>query len=93
LPLVDKFFDIGPVEMSGSGTTVKQTTATLGPSGRMVVDLGQLDNSVENITTGESGHVASSHYKDEWPEYYMGTSFPMEFDHIEVKERLIVRPE
>jgi penicillin amidase len=93
LPLVDKFFDIGPVEMSGSGTTVKQTTLTLGPSQRMVVDLGNLDNSVENVTTGESGHVASSHYKDEWPEYYTGRSFPMEFDHIETKDRLVVKPE
>lgn len=93
LPLVDKFFDIGPVEMSGSGTTVKQTTPSLGPSGRTVVDLGNLDNSVENVTTGESGHVASSHYKDEWPEYYTGRSFPMEFNHIEVKETLTVKPE
>ena len=48
---------------------------------------------MENITTGESGHVASSHYKDEWPEYYGGTSFPMEFDRIEIKETLTVRPE
>ncbi len=49
LPLLDRFFDIGPVEMSGSGTTVKQTTGTLGPSERMVVDLGDLDKSVQNL--------------------------------------------
>ena len=42
LPVVDYFFNIGPVEMSGSGTTVKQTTLTLGPSERMVADLGDL---------------------------------------------------
>ncbi|HEX4232363.1 MAG TPA: penicillin acylase family protein [Bryobacteraceae bacterium] len=93
LPLVSSFFDIDPVPMSGSGTTVKQTTLLLGPSGRTVVDLGDLDKSVENITTGESGHVASSHYKDEWPEYYAGTSFPMEFNHVEVKDTLNVKPE
>jgi penicillin amidase len=93
LPLVSSFFDIGPVPMSGSGTTVKQTTALLGPSERTVVDLGNLDQSVENITTGESGHVTSSHYKDEWPEYYVGTSFPMEFDHVEIKDTLNVKPE
>lgn len=92
LPLLDRYFDIGPVAMSGSGTTVKQTTATLGPSERMVADLGDWDRSVQNLTTGESGHVASSHYKDQWPAYYVGQSFPMEFEHIEAKDVLSVTP-
>jgi len=92
LPLVSRFFDIGPVGMSGSGTSVKQTTGTLGPSERMVVDLGELDKSVQNLTVGESGHVASPHYKDEWSAYYSGKSFPMEYDHVEAKEVLTVKP-
>lgn len=92
LPLVAGFFDIGPVPMSGSGTTVKQTTATLGPSERMVVDLGNLDESVQNLPTGESGFVASGHYKDQWPSYYVGTSFPMEFEKVDAKEILHVNP-
>jgi penicillin amidase len=92
-PFVDRFFDIGPVEMSGSGTTVKQTTTTLGPSERMVVDLGNLDSSVQNLVAGESGSVASAHYKDQWPAYYSGKSFPMEFDHVDAKEVLRVKPE
>ena len=87
------YFNIGPVEMSGASTSVKQTTTTLGPSERLVVDLGNLENSVVNITTGESGMVASTHYKDEWPAYYAGQSFPMQFQHIETKEVLQVRPE
>jgi penicillin G amidase len=92
LPFVDRFFDIGPVEMSGSGTSVKQTTAVIGPSERMVVDLGDLDKSVQNLVAGESGFVASGHYKDEWSAYYAGKSFPMEFEHVEAKEVLRVRP-
>jgi penicillin amidase len=92
LPLVDGLFDIGPVEMSGSGTTVKQTTSTLGPSERMVVDMGDLDKSVQNLTIGESGFVASGHYKDEWPAYYVGTSFPMQFEHVDARETLRVKP-
>jgi penicillin amidase len=92
LPLVNRFFDIGPVSMSGCGTCVKQTTTSLGPSERMVVDFGNLDSSVQNLTVGESGHVASSHYKDEWPAYYTGQSFPMEFDHIDAKDVLKVTP-
>jgi penicillin amidase len=92
IPLVSGFFDIGPVEMSGSGTTVKQTTRTLGPSERMVVDLGDLDKSVQNLPAGESGAVASSHYKDQWSAYYVGKSFPMEFDKVDAKQTLHVRP-
>ena len=92
LPIVNRFFDIGPVPMSGCGTCVKQTTGTLGPSERMVVDLGNLDESVQNITLGESGNVASSHYKDEWPAYYRGKSFPMEFNHIDAKDVLTIKP-
>ncbi|HSU61717.1 MAG TPA: penicillin acylase family protein [Bryobacteraceae bacterium] len=92
LPFVDRFFNIGPVGMSGSGTTVKQTTSTLGPSERMVVDFGDLDSSVQNLVTGESGAVASPHYKDEWPAYYIGKSFPMEFNHVDAKQVLHVKP-
>ena len=92
LPLVNGYFDIGPVEMSGSGTTVKQTTATLGPSERMVADVGDWENSVQNLTVGESGHVASPHYKDQWAAYYVGTSFPMEFQRVEAKEVLRIVP-
>ncbi|MDQ2777709.1 MAG: penicillin acylase family protein [Acidobacteriota bacterium] len=92
-PMVNGYFDIGPVEMSGSRTTVKQTTRTLGPSERMVVDLGDLDRSVLNLTTGESGFVASGHYKDQWPAYYVGKSFPMQFGHVDAKEILRVQPE
>ncbi|MGA8030306.1 MAG: penicillin acylase family protein [Bryobacteraceae bacterium] len=90
---VNRFFDLGPVEMSGAGTTVKQTTGSVGPSERMVVDLGDLDKSVQNLVMGESGFVASGHYKDQWPAYYVGKSFPMEFEHVEAKEVLRVVPQ
>ena len=92
LPLVNGFFNIGPVEMSGSGTTVKQTSGALGPSERMVVDLGDLDKSVQNLPAGESGAVASGHYKDQWSAYYVGKSFRMEFDHVDAKDVLRVLP-
>src|SRR5262249_30699018 len=38
LPLVGKYFNIGPAPMSGSPVSVKQLTQRLGPSLRMVVD-------------------------------------------------------
>jgi len=91
LPLVASYFDIGPVAMSGGSTTVKQTTPRLGPSERFNADLGDWDNSLLNLPVGQSGHVLSRHYKDEWNAYYAGTSFPMKFDKPEVKDRLILR--
>lgn len=93
IPLIGSYFDIGPVPMSGSSTTVKQTTRRLGPSMRMVVDLGNLDDSVINITAGESGQVLSRHYMDQWDAYYAGKSFPMEFDHVHASGVLTVVPE
>jgi penicillin G amidase len=91
-PFVDRFFDIGPVEMSGSGTTVKQTTIVLGPSERMAVDTGNWDASLQNLPAGESGFVASPHYRDQWNAYYAGKSFPMQFEHVTALDTLQVRP-
>jgi penicillin amidase len=51
----------------------------------MDVSLGDWDNSLLNIPAGQSGHVASSHYKDEWDAYYNGKSFPMQFTKVDAK--------
>lgn len=90
LPLIGRFFNIGPLPMSGGATTVKQTTQRLGPSLRMVVDFADLDRSVANLTLGESGHELSRHYKDQWDAYYNGRSFPMQFDRVDGKQTLTV---
>ena len=95
LPVIGGYFNIGnigPVPMSGSPSSIKQTTQRLGPSMRMVIDLANLDQSLANLVTGESGHVMSRHYKDQWGAYYGGTSFPMQFDKIEAKDTLVVNP-
>jgi penicillin amidase len=89
IPLVGRFFNIGPIGMSGSATTVKQTTRRLGPSMRFVADLSNWDHSLHNLTIGESGQILSSHYKDQWNAYYSGTSFPMQFDKVDVKSTLM----
>lgn len=91
LPLVAPYFDVGPVPMSGGSTTVKQTTGKLGPSERFTADLANWDNSLLNLPIGESGHVLSGHYKDQWNAYYAGTSFLMKFDHPEAKHTLTLR--
>jgi penicillin amidase len=92
IPWAGKYFDIGPVAMSGSGTTVKQTTTKLAPSMRMDADLGDWDKSLLNLQIGQSGQIFSSHYRDQWPSYYVGHSFPMQFRSIAAKSTLEFRP-
>jgi len=92
LPWVGTFFNIGPEPMSGGSTTVKQTTLRLGPSERMDASLGNWEASLLNLPFGESGHVASSHYKDEWDAYYNGRSFPMQFKNVDAKSTVTLVP-
>jgi penicillin G amidase len=92
LPVIGNYFDIGPVEMSGSSTSIKQTSTTLGPSMRFVADLGNWDGSLNNVDIGQSGQILSRHYKDQWDAYYVGRSFPMQFDKVEAKDKLVVNP-
>ncbi|MGD0438582.1 MAG: penicillin acylase family protein, partial [Bryobacteraceae bacterium] len=92
LPLIGGYFNIGPVEMSGSTTTIKQTTLVLGPSMRFIADLSNWDGSLNNLTVGESGQILSPHYKDQWDAYYSGRSFPMQFERVDAKSTLEIRP-
>ncbi len=92
LPLVGTYFNIGPVEMSGSGTTIKQTSLGLGPSMRFIADLANWDGSLNNIDIGQSGQILSRHYKDQWDAYYVGRSYPMQFEKVDAKDTLVVLP-
>ena len=91
LPLIGGYFNIGPVPKSGAPTTVKQYTRRLGPSLRMIVDLGDLHCSFANLATGESGQPLSSHYKDQWDAYYAGRSFPMQCSKVAAKNVFVVK--
>jgi penicillin G amidase len=92
LPLLAAYFNVGPVEMSGSSTSIKQTTLVLGPSMRFVADFSDWDHSLNNLTIGESGQFLSSHYKDQWDAYYTGRSFPMQFQRVDAKSTLGIQP-
>jgi penicillin amidase len=92
LPLLAAYFNVGPVEMSGSSTSIKQTTLVLGPSMRFVADFSDWDHSLNNLTIGESGQFLSSHYKDQWDAYYTGRSFPMQFQRVDAKSTLSIQP-
>jgi penicillin amidase len=92
LQLLGTYFNVGPVEMSGSSTTIKQISQLLGPSMRFVADLANWDRSLNNIDIGQSGQVLSRHYKDQWDAHYSGRSFPMQFVKVEAKDTLVVEP-
>ena len=69
---IEAIFNRGPFRASGSDAIVNATgwNASLDysvdwlPSMRMIVDLGDLRNSLTVHTTGESGHAYSPHYVD-----------------------------
>jgi penicillin amidase len=96
-PLLGRLFDVGPFPQAGTATTVKATTSRHGPSMRMVVDLSNLDHSVQNITLGESGQAFSPYYQDQFDAWYNGRSFPMSFSDAAVEQatvhKLVLRPE
>jgi len=87
-----RYFNIGPVEMGGHPTTVKQTTRVLGPSMRFVATPGQWDDSLLTLTTGESGQVLSNHYKDQWEAYHNGLGLPLEFTRPQARSTLTLQP-
>jgi penicillin amidase len=69
---IENLFNRGPFPVSGGEAIVNATgwTTTKGysvdwlPSMRMIVDLGDLSNSLTVHTTGESGHAYHPHYID-----------------------------
>ncbi len=69
---IEALFNRGAFTTAGNGETVnanrwranKSFEVTDIPSLRMIVDLGNLDNSVAIHTPGQSGHAFHSHYND-----------------------------
>ena len=96
MPLLGRWLDVGPFPQAGTGTTVKQTTPRVGPSMRMVVDFSDFDQSMQNITLGESGQVFSPYYRDQFSAWYNGQSFPMLFSDAAVEKgtvhKLVLEP-
>jgi len=79
LPLISHVAGTGRQPQSGDGTTVKQVGVTLGPSQRFTMDWSNIDGSMENIVLGESGNPYSAYYRDQWNDWYNGTTFAMPF--------------
>ena len=103
-PLVKKTFNRGPFPTSGGNEIVNATGWNPGnpylvdwlPSMRMIIDLGNLDNSLSIHTTGQSGHAYHPNYIDMaelWRNIYY---HPLRWDTRTIQNQaeslLILRP-
>jgi penicillin amidase len=79
LPFLSRVAGTGPQPQSGDGATVKQAGRTLGPSPRFTMDWSNIDGSTENIVLGESGNPFSPYFRDQWSDWYGGTTFALPF--------------
>ena len=78
-------FSLGPYGMGGDARTVWKShfyhdgrfRAAVGPSFRMLVDLADRRRSRVVLTTGQSGHPLSRHYRDQTPLWLRGEDRPM----------------
>jgi len=85
---IEALFNRGPFITGGGEGIVNATGWTVGesfevdwlPSMRMIVDLGDVRNSLTVHTTGESGHAYHPHYDDMAPLWASGKYYPMLWD-------------
>ncbi|MBK6646811.1 MAG: penicillin acylase family protein [Anaerolineales bacterium] len=83
--LIEDLFNRGPFETGGGQSLVNATGWDIGngfyvdwlPSMRMIVDLGDLNNSLTVHTTGQSGHAYHPHYIDMAPLWSTVKYYPM----------------
>ncbi|PPU26889.1 penicillin acylase family protein [Xanthomonas arboricola] len=83
--------DVGPFAKGGSPYTPNQSSydprdfrQTIGPSARLIIDLGNWDNSRAMNYPGQSGDPASPHYRDLAPMWLQGTYFPLVYTRAAV---------
>jgi len=96
IPILRRWASTGVYEQSGNGYTVKQVGRRFGPSERLTVDFADLDNSTLNIVNGQSGHLFSRHFMDQWTTWHGGQTYVLPYsssavDKAKVNE-LILEP-
>jgi len=106
LGAADAAFSRGPYPAGGDSTTIwatgmnrheRATATAVAPPYRMVVDLGDLENSRALLAPGQSGHPGDPHYDDQAEAWFTGEYHPMLYGREAVEEhaegRLVLRPE
>jgi len=79
LPLIGRIAGTGAQPLSGDTVTVKQVGRAFGPSQRFTMDWSNIDGSTEDIVLGESSDPYSPYFRDQWNDYYGGTTFALPF--------------
>ncbi len=89
LPFLKRVAGTGTQPIGGDGTTVEQIGNDVGPSQRFTMDWNNIDGSTENIVLGESGNPLSPYFRDQWKDWYNGTTFALPFSAaaVEVQKR------
>jgi len=81
-----RHLSIAALRQHGSAHSVKQTGRSIGPAMRFVADLANFDNSLMNISMGQSGQYLSRHYRDQFPYWYEGRGMPSAFSDSAVEK-------
>jgi len=96
LPLVGRLFNVGPAPVTGTRTTVNANGGSLRrdfavthiPVFRMVIDLADPARSRIVLSAGQSGHVASPHYDDQFDDWVEGRTRPMLYAEADVADAI-----
>ncbi|TVP70532.1 MAG: penicillin acylase family protein [Nitriliruptor sp.] len=96
---IERLFNRGPLELGGGSDIVNATgwTAHQGyevnwvPSMRMIVDLGDLDDSRWINLTGQSGRPFHRHYSDQAEPWRDGQTIPLRFSLEAARENAVDR--
>jgi penicillin amidase len=104
ISILTSLVNIGPVESGGSSFSINSTDWGFGddftigsyPSMRMVIDLGNFDNSRTVLPSGQSGHVMSKYYDDQVDSWISNTMYPLYFGRelieLNQKDIMYLRP-
>jgi penicillin amidase len=95
---LNRSWDVGPLPLGGSGSTPMHTGYRVsdfrciwGASVRLVMDVGDWDNSVCINAPGQSGDPRSPHYRDLAPSWSRGAYVPLLYSRTRVDEATVAR--
>jgi penicillin amidase len=99
-PMLKPLLGIGPLAAPGNGTTVnlgfyrhsKPYTQTVGPSLRFVVEFNPEPTSRFVLSSGQSGHPSSRHYRDQTEPWRNGRRIPMAGPQSAFSRHLLLKP-
>ena len=94
---LDRVFNLGPFPIGGDATTIwaavtafadRERRSMVGPPFRFIADLSDLEHCQGLLLPGQSGHLASHHYRDGVKPWFQGEYHPMLFRRDEIEQSL-----